>query len=72
MPEIYLPNELVNIIYKQSIWLLIGDKQRYFKNIHVSIKAHTFPIPYIPCSTLRDGIWYDMYGNIHPFYNDPY
>ena len=38
MSELYLPNEVVELIYKQSIWLLIGDKKRLFKDIHQSIK----------------------------------
>jgi len=38
MSELYLPNELYELIYKQSIWLLIGDKKRLFKDIHQSIK----------------------------------
>ena len=38
MSELYLPNELYELIYKQSIWLLIGDKKRLFKYIHQSIK----------------------------------
>ena len=38
MAELYLPNEVVELIYKQSIWLLIGDKKRLFKYIHQSIK----------------------------------
>ena len=38
MAELYLPNEVVELIYKQSIWLLIGDKKRLFKDIHQSIK----------------------------------
>ena len=35
---LYLPNELVNLIYIQSIWLLVGDKKRLFKDIHQDIK----------------------------------
>jgi hypothetical protein len=50
---LYLPNELVNLIYIQSIWLLVGDKKRLFKDIHQDIKGnyiwmvalHTFRNP---------------------------
>jgi hypothetical protein len=36
----YLPNELVDFIYKQSQWLLVGDKKRKFKDIHSAIKVN--------------------------------
>ena len=37
MSELYLPNELYELIYKQSIWLLIGDKKRLFKDRYTSV-----------------------------------
>ena len=48
MSKLYLPNELVDLIYKQSLWLLIGDKMVTFKDIHQTIKKRDFWKVYKP------------------------
>ena len=42
MSELYIPNELVHLIYKQSIWLLIGDKKLRFKDVHHDVKKKRY------------------------------